>query len=184
MMNSNQKRLKKYTQDRRIEEENNDIHQDLLDAEIAKELGLEVQATNLAKMAKRVVSQLGETVINNKGTSYLKNAISSGKLSDLFDMIKGMNTDGLSKKEKIIISDIKNKKRRKELTDIFNERLRLILARNLDQAEFEKEVEQEFIDITGGGDKDLIENIIKKASKVTKKVGRPTTTKRGTRIPL
>lgn len=62
MYKSNQARLKSYVSERRIEEANADEQQSRLYEKIAEDLGQEVQATALAKMAKRVVNKFGEDI--------------------------------------------------------------------------------------------------------------------------
>jgi hypothetical protein len=184
MYKSNQARLKSYVSERRIEEANAEEHQDRLYEQIAADLGQEVQATALAKMAKRVVNKFGEDIQKpslqmqttgkpHTATDYLRQAIGEGKLSQIFDKIKKMDTTGLSKKEKIIVSDIKNKERRKYITDIFNERITPILEKkhkeftdievNGKLSNILDQIETEFVDIVAGGDKSAVENIIEKA---------------------
>lgn len=186
MYKSNQARLKSYVSERRIEEANADEHQDRLYEQIAADLGQEVQATALAKMAKRVVNKFGEDIQKpslqmqttgkpHTATDYLRQAIGEGKLSQIFDKIKKMDTTGLSKKEKIIVSDIKNKERRKYITDIFNERITPILEKkHAEYLESKKivgdtmgsmiaQIEQEFVTVIAGGDKAALDNIIEKA---------------------
>jgi hypothetical protein len=190
MYKSNQDRLKSYIAERRIEEANADAHQDRLYEKIAEELGQEVQATALAKMAKRVVNKFGEDIqkpslqMQTTGkpytaTDYLRQAIGEGKLSQIFDKIKNMDTTGLSKKEKVIVSDIKNKERRKYITDIFNERITPILEKKQIQNEKKRSealtaskyalddildnVATAFVDVVGKGDESAVKKIVEKA---------------------
>ena len=190
MYKSNQQRLKSYVSERRVEEANADEHQSRLYEQIAADLGQEVQATALAKMAKRVVNKFGDEIqkpslqMQTTGkpytaTDYLRQSIGEGKLSQIFDMIKSMSTDGLSKKEKIIVSDIKNKERRKYLTEIFNDRITPILEKKHKEFTNNKSdalaasksalddildnVETAFIDVIAGGDKSAVKNIVTKA---------------------
>jgi len=167
--------MKTYVSDRRIEEANADEQQERLYDQIAAELGQEVQATALSKMAKRVVNKFSEEIqkpslqMQTTGkpfsaTDYLREAIGGGKLSQVFDMIKRMDTTGLSKKEKIIVSDIKSKERRKMITEVFNERITPILEGKVEVGktmnDMINQIENEFVEIVAGGDKQAIENIL------------------------
>ena len=135
-------------------------------------------------MAKRVVNKFGEDIqkpslqMQTTGkpytaTDYLREAIGAGKLSQIFDLIKKMNTSGLSKKEKSIVSDIKNKERRKYLTEIFNDRITPILEKkhkeftdnevNGKLGDILNQIEKEFVDVVGDGDKAAVEKIVEKA---------------------
>ena len=171
MYKSNQQRLKSYVSERRVEEANADEHQERLYEQIAADLGQEVQATALAKMAKRVVNKFGEEIqkpslqMQTTGKpytaiDYLRQSIGEGKLSQVFDMIKSMSTNGLSKKEKIIVSDIKNNK---DLKIALNDATIETLAKNMALEETTNELVQNIINLTAGGDKVAIDNIIEKA---------------------
>ena len=185
MYKSNQARLKSYVSERRIEEANADEQQGRLYEKIAEELGQEVQATALAKMAKRVVNKFGEDIQKPSpqmlttgkpytASDYLRQSIKDGKLSQLFDKIKDINTQGLTKKEQSIVSDIKNKEKRKYITDIFNERITPILEKK--HKEFTdnevngkintilNQIEKEFVDVIGKGDKAAVESLVEKAN--------------------
>jgi hypothetical protein len=173
MYKSNQQRLNSYVAERRIEEANADEHQSRLYEKIAEELGQEVQATALAKMAKRVVNKFGEEIQKpslqmqttgkpHTAIDYLRQAISEGKLSQVFDMIKSMSTDGLSKKEKIIVRDIKNNT---DLKTALNDATFETLAKNMAIEETTNELVKHIIDLAAGGDKAAIEHIVAKATR-------------------
>lgn len=180
MYKSNQARLKSYVSERRIEEANADEQQSRLYEKIAEDLGQEVQATALAKMAKRVVNKFGEDIqkpslqMRTTGkpytaTDYLREAIGAGKLSNIFDKIKTMETKGLTKKEQKIVSNIKTKEKRKYITEIFNDRITPILEIESKKHAAEltndmiDEVINEFVDVIGKGDKSAVENVVLKA---------------------
>ena len=187
MYKSNQERLRSYVSERRGEEANADEHQSRLYEKIAEDLGQEVQATALAKMAKRVVNKFGEDIQKPSlqmlttgkpytATDYLREAIGQGKLSQVFDLIKKMDTKGLSKKEKIIVSDIKNKEKRKYITDMFNERITPILDAKYEtqnaMSSMLNQIEKEFVDVVGDGDKASVNNIVAKAGRDRLDTGR------------
>lgn len=175
MYKSNQARLKSYVSERRIEEANADEQQSRLYEKIAEDLGQEVQATALAKMAKRVVNKFGEDIQKPSpqmlttgkpytATDYLRQAIGEGKLSQIFDKIKTMDTKGLTKKEQSIVSDIKNKEKRKNITDKFNERIKPILDAKYEtqnaMSSMLNQIEKEFVDVIGKGDKSAVDGIL------------------------
>lgn len=130
---STQSRLKKYTVDRRIEEHNGEVQQAKVYQRLAEERGDVDSADRLAKLATMVINKFGQqvqahTIDTNAPIeqqpfdlrSYLKQAIQSGTLSQLWDRMKKVPDSQLSKKAQIIKSDIKNSKM---LMDILNEKL-------------------------------------------------------------
>lgn len=164
-------RQKKYLKLRKEEEINQINQQEVLDELIAEEKGLDISAEKLSNLAKRVVNKIGEEVlqpeINNAGvftpkpTDRILEAIRSGKLSELFERIKGIPTSKLTKKQKIIQKDLKDNT---ELKEIVNEEITKILAKNIPEEEKALEVKRAVNEyVSGDSDSDELESMASKS---------------------
>lgn len=128
---STQSRLKTYTADRRLEERNGDIHQAKVYEKLAEDRGDIETANRFAKMAGMVINKFGQSVQEHTVNpnvpitqqpfdirNYLKTAIDNGTLSTIWNKIKAIPKDQLSKKAQIIQDDIiSNRMLRESLND-------------------------------------------------------------------
>lgn len=155
--------------------------QAIVDQQIAENLGLDVQASNLSRLAKRVINSLGsdllptnikvvESAKQKLPTDYLLQAIQSGKLSQLFDQIKAVPKSRLSKKAQIIQDDLKNNQ---TVKDLLNEMVETIVNDNTIAPEAKPAaIKQEFIDIAAGGDASMVNELVDRALETTNDVKR------------
>lgn len=162
---------KKYLKERRGQELNDEKQQEVVDKQLAEQFGLEEQATAFTRLAKRVVSQIGESPVPdilkssvNAPTISIKDKlgslIESGTLSTWFDKIsKITDTKGLSKAAKVVLGDIKNPETRSQITEAFNDKATEIINRLGDIDESVKAVEQAFIDTVAGGNTGALEQL-------------------------
>jgi len=125
---SNEQKQKKYIKSRRIEEFNEEKQQQVVDDSINKELGLETEASDLGKLATRVINKIGTEIIpksfNQNLTKFqytplqlLTNSIEKGTLTNLFDKIKALPNSSLNKKQRIMRDDLN----KPEFKSIMNE---------------------------------------------------------------
>lgn len=106
---SNEKKQRKYIKDRRIQEENQENQQQIVDDAIDKELGLDIAATKTGLLYKRVANKLTSfTPMTSADDNTLINAINNGKLSELFDKIKLLSDSSLTKTQQNIRDNLKN----------------------------------------------------------------------------
>lgn len=184
MFASNEKRLKTYVGERRVEEKNSASHQTKLYEQLAEELGQDVQATSYAKLAKRVVNKIGEIVtdgaprveksikdekgnyikvldstINASATEYLSRAIDQGKLSQLFTAITKIDPKSLSKKARIIVGDLQ----RPDIKELLNLEYHRVIASKIPKSEQTKELVKATVDVVSGGDKKTLNEIVQQA---------------------
>lgn len=120
---SNQQKQKDYIKNRYIQEQNDDEQQNRVDRSIIKNLNLEEQATELSKLATRVVNRLGSELIpfnQGKLTSkqltpmqYLTNSINNGQLTQLFEKIKKLPSSKLNKTQLLIRNDLNDTENKK-----------------------------------------------------------------------
>ena len=164
-------RQKKYLKLRKEEEINQINQQEVLDELIAEEKGLDISAEKLSNLAKRVVNKIGEEVlqpeINKSGvvtpkpTDRILEAIRSGKLSELFERIKGIPASKLTKKQKIIQKDLKDNTMVKE---ILNEEIAKILDKNIPEEEKFLEVKKAVnLNVVGSEESDELESMASKS---------------------
>ena len=97
----NECKEKEYVKENGLRAANQSKQQSIVDEQIAESLGLDVQASNLSRLAKRVINSLGsdllptdikvvETAKQKLPTDYLLQAITTGKLTQLIDRIKSI----------------------------------------------------------------------------------------------
>lgn len=177
----NEERQKRYLKERREQEINDDRQQDVIDEMNAERLGFERSATQLSRLGKRVFTDLIEnttTPTEKKVVDILKNTfntpaeikksnptlidfIKAGTLSQLFDKIKQINPKTLSKKSKIIQTDLINDPIVKE---VMNETIdKIILDSSISEEDKPAEIEKAIIEIAAGGDKKPIKELVNKA---------------------
>jgi hypothetical protein len=124
---TNQSQLKEYTKDRRVEQHNGDVQQAKVYQSLAEQRGDINSADRLAKMATLVINKFGQQVqahtINPNVPiteqpfdlrNYLKKAIQSGTLSQLWEKMKLVPKSKLSHNAKIIQDDIKHNRMLRE----------------------------------------------------------------------
>lgn len=177
----NEERQKRYLKERREQEINDERQQEVVDEMNAERLGFERSATQLSRLGKRVFTDLIEnttTPNEKKVVDILKNTlntpaeikksnptlidfIKAGTLSQLFDKIKQINPKKLSKKSKIIQTDLKNNTM---LKDVLNEAITDILGdTEIPDEEKPKSIAQAVIDNAAGGDEKLFNELLNKA---------------------
>ena len=177
----NQERQRRYLKERREQEINDDRQQDVIDEMNAERLGFERSATQLSRLGKRVFTDLIEntaTPTEKKVVDILKNTfnnpaeikksnptlidfIKAGTLSQLFDKIKQINPKKLSKKSKIIQTDLKNNTM---LKDVLNENIiNIVNDPEIPDEEKPKSIAQAVINNAAGGDEKVIDELLNKA---------------------
>ena len=167
MYKSNQQRLKSYVSERRVEEANADEHQERLYEQIAADLGQEVQATALAKMAKRVVNKFGEEIQmpseklketgNMAASDYIREAIASGSLDKLFHKITNLDPKVLRGKARLIWKDLNDPTKRKMITNAFNESVNEILKEDIPEKAKKKAIDEAFVQCVAGNKENMNE---------------------------
>lgn len=129
---SNEKKLKQFKEDRKIKQVNEEYQQEIVDNQINKDLGLETRATNLAKLASRVVNKIGTEIMPTQQTfstlqytplKLLINSINNGTLSQLFQKIKELPNNSLNKTQKLIKQDMSKPEIKELLNDSIAEAL-------------------------------------------------------------
>lgn len=176
----NEERQKRYLKERREQEINDDRQQDVIDEMNAERLGFERSATQLSRLGKRIFTDLIENTVTpteKKVVDILKNTlntpaeikksnptlidfIKAGTLSQLFDKIKQINPKTLSKKSKIIQTDLINDPIVKE---VMNEMIdKIILDSSISEESKPAEIEKAIIEVVAGGDKKIINEFVKK----------------------
>lgn len=105
---SNEAKERKYQKENRLREINDEAQQEIVDDQIAEELGLEKQATNLGKLAKRVINKIGADLLTDQqvetkkqlsAMDILTEAIKNKKLTELFQSIKKIPNNVLTEKQ-------------------------------------------------------------------------------------
>lgn len=178
----NQERQRRYLKERREQEINDERQQEVVDEMIAERLGFERSATQLSRLGKRVFTDLIEntaTPTEKKVVDILKNTfnnpaeikksnptlidfIKAGTLSQLFDKIKQINPKKLSKKSKIIQTDLKNNTM---LKDVLNENIiNIVNDPEMDEEDKPATIENVVIEVVAGGDKKIINELLNEAS--------------------
>lgn len=130
---SGQQKLKVYTADRRIEEDNGNKQQAKVYAKIAQDRGDIETADRFAKLGMDILGKVAQTpvAITNKNSGvanmsvidHIKSMIEAGSLSQWWEAIKKIPARNLSAKARIVQDDIKHNALLKEF---INERLLLI----------------------------------------------------------
>ena len=165
----NECKEKDYVRENVIRAANQLEQQAIVDQQIAESLGLDVQASNLSKLAKRVINSIGSELLPNDikvvesakqklSTDYLLQAITTGKLSQLFDRIKTVDPKKLSKKAKLIQSDLKSDQM---LKDVLNEDIAKILDDiTITPEEKPVAIKKAIIDVAAGGDGKVLNELV------------------------
>lgn len=143
---STQSRLKTYTKDRRVEERNGDIHQTKVYAKLALDRGDIEQADRITKLGEMVINKIGSSLVNTTQPqlvatktggvmtapkfdirTILGNAISQGKLSQLWTALKSIhvNKTNVHGIPLVILDDIKK-------NTMLQTQLNELLAKNAD----------------------------------------------------
>lgn len=178
----NEERQRRYLKERREQEINDERQQEVVDEMNAERLGFERSATQLSRLGKRVFTDLIEnttTPTEKKVVDILKNTlntpaeikksnptlidfIKAGTLSQLFDKIKQINPKTLSKKSKIIQTDLKNNTM---LKDVLNENIiNIVNDTEMDEEDKPAKIENVVIQTVAGGDKKIINELLNEAS--------------------
>lgn len=164
----NECKEKEYVKENRLRAVNQSKQQEIVDMQIAESLGLDVQASNLSRLAKRVINSLGsnllptdikvvETAKQKVPIDYLLQAITTGKLTELFERIKAIPTQKLSKKARVVQDDIKNNE---DMKEVLNEGIAGIVSSNdIPEEEKPEAIKKEIIEVVGGGDEKVIEEL-------------------------
>lgn len=181
----NEERQKRYLKQRREQEINDDRQQDVIDQMNAERLGFEQSATQLSRLGKRVFTDLIEnatTPTEKKVVDILKGTfntpagikksnptlidfIKTGTLSQLFDKIKQINPKTLSKKSKLVQTDLKNNTM---LKDVLNENiLNIVNDPGMDEEEKPAEIQKAIIETAAGGDEKVIKELVRKTGSLS-----------------
>lgn len=176
----NEERQRRYLKQRREQEINDDRQQDVIDEMNAERLGFDRTATQLSRLGKRVFTDLIEnttTPTEKKVVDILKNTfntpaeikksnptlidfIKTGTLSQLFDKIKQINPKTLSKKSKLVQTDLKNNTM---LKDVLNENImNIVNDPEMDEEDKPATIEQAIIESVAGGDEKVIKELVRK----------------------
>lgn len=183
----NEERQRRYLKQRREQEINDDRQQDVIDEMNAERLGFDRTATQLSRLGKRVFTDLIEnttTPTEKKVVDILKNTFNSpaeikksnptlidfikaGTLSQLFDKIKQINPKTLSKKSKLVQTDLKNNTM---LKDVLNENIiKIVNDTGMDEEEKPATIEQTIIETVSGGDEKVINELLEKVNPLEEK---------------
>lgn len=176
----NEERQRRYLKQRREQEINDDRQQDVIDEMNAERLGFDRTATQLSRLGKRVFTDLIEnttTPTEKKVVDILKGTfntpteikksnptlidfIKTGTLSQLFDKIKQINPKTLSKKSKLVQTDLKNNTM---LKDVLNENImNIVNDPEMDEEDKPAEIEKAIIETASGGDEKVIKELVRK----------------------
>ena len=107
---NNEQKQRKYLKERAKEAENEYEQQERVYDAVDKELGLETQATNIGELSKRVARLANKSIMTTGGDTILESSIKSGKLSELFDKIKLIESKKLTHREDILREFLNNNK--------------------------------------------------------------------------
>lgn len=171
---SNQAKERKYVKENQLRELNDQAQQEIVEYEISQDLGLDEQATNLGKLAKRVINRLGSEILNapvGKDVKFtaeqitpmeiIKKSIENGTLTDLFEKLKALPNNILNKTQRIIRNDLSNPDTKRIINDLISEDL----ANNRGP----DAIRQTVLESLGGiGNEDIVLDMIKKTSSSTK----------------
>lgn len=127
---SEQSRLHTYTKDRHVEEDNGDVQQAKVYQTLAESLGDIASADRLAKMGAMVLNKIGQTVQDREVKTtqpiseqpfdihnYLKQAITNGTLSKVWEAIKSIPPTQVTPVARIVQGDIKNDQSMKDVVN-------------------------------------------------------------------
>jgi hypothetical protein len=112
---NNEKKQRKYIKENKIREINQEEQQQVVDDEISFKLGQDKKASNLSKLASRVVDKISSEIIPQKTDftpqqytplQLLTNIIKTGQLTNLFNEVKALPDSILNKKQKFIRNDL------------------------------------------------------------------------------
>lgn len=158
---SNEAKERKYQKENKIRELNQALQQEVVDAQIAENLGLEAKATKLSILSKRITDKLvGVKPDVLKGDALLLRSINNGQLSDLFEKIKLLKDSSLTKTQQSIRDNL-NVQRNK---DIINELIQEAVPNGVDA------IKNVLINSLGGdGNQESVLELITKADKINLK---------------
>lgn len=160
MNRSNQEMLKSYKAERRQEERNDVVQQAELYEQLAKERGLDQQATALARLAKNVFKKSFDVLpqATKSGLTEIKDLlVKSVEDKSLSSVLKGLlliPKSQLNAKQKIIQKDLANP----EFKKMFNETMSEILDKS------PLEIERQAVELLGGrGNETDVYDMIRKS---------------------
>lgn len=170
---SNERKERKYVKENKIRELNDEAQQQIVDDEISKELGLDEKATNLGKLATRVINKLGTEILPKPvGTDIkftteqftpmelLTNSIKNGTLSDLFEKLKALPNKLLNKTQRIIRDDLSDT----ESKNMINE----LIADDVSKSKSADEIRKTVLESLGGiGNEEIVLDMIRKAKEAS-----------------
>lgn len=165
---SNERKQRKYIKENKIRELNDEAQQQIVDDEISKELGLDEKATNLGKLATRVINKLGSEILPKPIRTDIKftteqftpmelltNSIKDGTLTNLFEKLKILPNKLLNKTQRIIRDDLSNEDNKK----IINE----LIAEDIANSRGPDEIKKTVLESLGGiNNEDIVLDMIKK----------------------
>lgn len=146
MNRSNQQMLKSYKAERRQEERNDVVQQAELYEQLAKERGLDQQATALARLAKNVFKKSFDVLpqATKSGLTEIKDllikSVQDKSLSNVLKSLLLIPKSQLNAKQKVIQQDLANP----EFKKMFNEKMSEILDKS------PAEIEKQAVELLGG----------------------------------
>jgi hypothetical protein len=119
---NNEKKQRRYIKENKIRELNQEAQQEIVDAQLEKELGLEKKATNISLLTRRITDKLvGVQPAVVKGSEILLNSINNSKLTELFNKMKTLPDSSLNKTQRLIRDDLKNETNKTIINAIISE---------------------------------------------------------------
>jgi hypothetical protein len=169
MNRSNQQMLRSYKAERRQEERNDVVQQAELYEQLAKERGLDNQATVLARLAKNVFKKSFDVLpqATKSGLTEIKDllvkSVEDKSLSNVLKSLLLIPKSQLNAKQKVIQDDLSNP----EFKKMFNETMSEILDKN------PAEIEKQAVELIGGegGEADVYDMIRKSRSSSLSSIG-------------
>lgn len=154
MYSSNEKKQRKYLKLRKAEDDNAFIQQDKLDQQLAAERGMEIKATNLARLARRVASEVSDEK-NNLNPKRDKSGVTINNFSEMVQKIIGLDPLTLSKKAKIVWKDLNSAQFRNDLNEFMLGEADQIRNKGLSQTDMMSELLRIAKDAVFGGDRSI-----------------------------
>jgi len=162
---SNESKQRKYIKENKIRELNQEAQQEIVDDQVATELGLEQKATKLSALSKRITDKLvGVKPEVLRGDTILLRAINNSQLSDLFEKIKLLKDSTLTKTQQSIRNNLSVQRNK----DIINSLIQEAVPNGVDA------IKSTVINALGGdGNEESVLELITKADKINLKELKP-----------
>jgi len=168
---SNQAKEKTYVKENKLRELNQEAQQEIVEYQISQDLGLDEQATNLGRLAKRVINRLGSEILPvGKDVKFtteqitpmdlIKKSIEDGTLTQLFEKLKALPNNLLNKTQRIIRDDLSNPDTKRIINQLIEE--------DLSNNRGADAIRRTVLESLGGiGNEDIVLDMIKKTNSST-----------------